>query len=251
MQPFWMAVQFLTRLPTPDIGLLPDRRAAEAFWYFPLVGLLLGMVLFAAALLFEWLGHWNLALTQIWVVAAMVVSLWAFLTGGLHLDGLADTADGWMSGASRERTLEIMRDSNSGAGAVIFVPLLLLLKFSALLHLLSNQAFWPLLLAPVIGRAAIIPLVISTPCARTDGMGLRLKQHLRLSVLALVLTATILLVLTLAGIQGLWVLLGCGMLGLALRQWMLRRLGGYTGDTLGASTELLETLVLLIAVFAP
>ncbi len=250
MQAFWMAVQFLTRLPTPKIDLVPDHEAARAFWFYPLVGLILGALLGASYLAFELWGGWNLSLTQVWVVAAIIVTLWAFLTGGLHLDGLADSADGWMSGAARERTLEIMRDSNSGAGAVIFVPLLLLLKFSALVHLLSNQMLWPLLVAPLIGRAAIVPLVLTTPCARSEGMGHRLKAHLNPKIHCAILLLSVFVTALLAREQAWPVLIGSLLLGTALRQWMLRRLGGYTGDTLGASTELLEALVLLVAVFA-
>ena len=157
------AIGFLTIIPVPG-----KYATAEAFAgsnrAFPLVGLLLGALLALGALLFG-------SLFPPLVTAVLLVGLWLKLTGALHLDGMADTADGLLSHRPRERMLEIMRDSRIGVMGAAALVLVILLKVAGLSALAPAQLWRALLLAPVVGRCAILLLQAFLPCARKDGLG--------------------------------------------------------------------------------
>lgn len=236
---FVLALQLLTRLPAPSPKSPP--KPEELGWsvlWFPVVGLIIGALL--AGL------HTALWLVDPGVLAALILSVWVLVTGGLHLDGLADTADAWIGGqGDRDRTLAIMKDPRSGPIAVAVIVLVLLNKFAALQVLLAGDARLVLLLTPALGRVVIVLLLITTPYVRAEGLGASYADYLpRLSCTALVLLAAITTV-ALLGWQGglLLAVLGTGFLG--MRHWLLARLGGATGDTLGAACELAETAALL------
>ncbi|MFO1423693.1 MAG: adenosylcobinamide-GDP ribazoletransferase [Candidatus Competibacteraceae bacterium] len=242
MRAFALALQLLTRLPVPPSSGPPrPEELGLSVLFFPVVGLLIGALL--AGL------HTVLWLVDPGVLAALVLVAWVLLTGGLHLDGLADTADAWIGGqGNRDRTLAIMKDPRSGPIAIVAVVLVLLTKFAALQALLAGDARAPLLLAPVLGRAAILLLLITTPYIRPDGLGAPYANHLpRLSCGLLVLLVAVATVAFLE-LQGgmLLVALGLGLVG--LRRGLLARLGGITGDTLGMACELTETVALLTPV---
>lgn len=236
-QSFLCALQFLTLIPV-RLSAVPDATTqARAALYYPLVGGLLGGLLVLAATL--------LATTPTGVAAAVLLALWAGLTGGLHLDGLADTGDGWMGGLGDPvRTLKIMKDPHLGASGALLLMLQLLLKWSLLAALLEAELLWPLLLAPMAGRAGALALLATTAYARAEGIATPLLSRLSpghaLTCAGLV-GALLLLVSPLAALL-------CLLLTWGLRRLMLRRLGGITGDTLGALIELLETLLLFSAV---
>ena len=239
MNAFWAAVQFLTRLPTPTLSHYDDALAGRSALYFPLVGLLIGGLL--------WLLASLTGAATPGVQAALVLSLWVGLSGGLHLDGLGDSADAWLGGFDdRERTLDIMKDPRTGAAAVIAIALLLIVKFAALQALLaSHHAAW-LLMVPLLGRTSSLTLFLTTPCARDDGFGAILTRHLPRHAAWRVVSAAALLPLLILGLPGLWLLLALFALGLGLRRLMLQRLGGSTGDTAGALTEFSEAVTLLV-----
>lgn len=182
------------------------------------------------------------------LAAAVLLAAWVGLTGALHLDGLADSADAWVGGmGDRKRTLAIMKDPASGPIAVSVVVLVLLLKFSALASLPRHG--WPLLLvAPVIARGLLVLACIGMPYARAAGMADGLGQAPR--VIAIV---SLLVVLAWVAVCGTTAWIGLGLALAVFVAWRvacLRRLGGYTGDTLGALVELAETAVLLALLFA-
>ncbi len=110
--------------------------------------------------------------------AALLLSLWVLLSGGLHLDGLADSADALGGFGDRERTLTIMKDPRSGPIAVVTLVLVLLLKFAAILALIESNHSIGLLLAPLIGRSAMLALFLGTPYVRAGGLGQALADHL-------------------------------------------------------------------------
>ncbi len=236
---FALALQLLTRLPVPSSSLPPrPEELGLSVLFFPAVGLLIGALL--AGL------HTVLWLVDPGVLAALVLAMWVLLTGGLHLDGLADTADAWIGGQGhRDRTLAIMKDSRSGPIAIVAVVLVLLAKFAALQALLAGDARAILLLAPVLGRMAIVLLLITTPYVRPDGLGAPYASYLpRLScgLLVLLIAAATVAVLEWQG-GALLAALGVGFVG--WRHGLMVRLGGTTGDTLGAACELAETITLL------
>jgi adenosylcobinamide-GDP ribazoletransferase len=243
-RPLLIAVQFLTCLP---VRLNPAPQAEEigrsVLWY-PLVGLLLGAMLWGLDAL--------LGAVAPLLRAAMLLAAWVLASGALHLDGLGDSADAWVGGhGDRARMLAIMKDPYAGPMAVTAIMLLLLLKFAALDTLLESRSGAGrgelLLLAPLLGRCAMPLLFATTPYVRAQGLGAPIAAHLpRRGAFAVV-------VLALLGVclccQAAGLLAAAGfMLSFALlRQAMIRRLGGTSGDTAGAMVELIELAVLLIA----
>src|SRR3989338_2131067 len=205
---------------------------------YPLVGLLLGAVLLSA--------QWALQGVAPALQAALLLILWVGLTGGLHLDGLADSADAWAGGfGDRERTLTIMQDPRSGPIAVVVLVLLLLLKFVALATLLSpNSALSALLLVPLLGRSAMLALFLTTAYVRPGGLGQAMAEHLPRALGWRVLIASALLCLLCGGLSGLLALLIACALFYCVRRLMCQRIGGTTGDTAGALLETLECVVL-------
>lgn len=234
MLPFWIALQFLSSLPMSLPGMPEPRELGRSLLFYPLVGLLFGLLLWLASLLLQG--------TPAPLHAALLLTVWVLLSGALHLDGLADSADAWLGGfGDRERTLQIMKDPRSGPIAVVTLVLVLLLKFCALWVLVEQGIGAQLLLAPLIGRAAMLGLFLCTPYVRPGGLGQALAEHLPRRAAGWVLLGTALFCLVLGG--------GVVVLALAVFAWlrhlMCRRLGGTTGDTAGALLELLELAVIL------
>lgn len=235
-QAFLCALQFLTQIPVKLAGVPDTRTQGLAMLYYPLVGLLIGALLWFSALLTTGLPGQ--------VQAALVLLLWCALTGGLHLDGLADSADGWMGGlGDRERTLRIMKDPHIGATGVTALLLQLLLKWSLLMALLPVGNGLALLLAPMAGRMSALLLLSTTPYASRSGIASDMLGGLRNRPVYMLVIAVALLLLV-AG--WLWLALPVLLFWL-VRRATQRRLGGATGDVAGALIELTETVVLLAA----
>jgi adenosylcobinamide-GDP ribazoletransferase len=238
------ALRFLTILPLGSGSSETDLAASVPF--FPVVGLLLGAAGAALA--------WGLALVAPPAVAAVVVVLaLAAFSGCLHLDGLSDTADGFFSSRDRKRTLEIMKDSHIGAMGMIAVVAVLLLKTAALASL-PPHAWWPVvLLMPLAGRAALVVHMALLPYARTSGTGMIFyrKQHRPAAVYGLVVLGLVCwLAFDYAGLNlrlaaAIWI--ACLVVCLLLAVYAYRKIGGATGDTLGAVCELIETVPVLTA----
>ena len=234
MLPFWIALQFLSSLPVSLPGMPAPRELGRSLLFYPLVGLLFGLLLWLASLLLQG--------TPAPLHAALLLTVWVLLSGALHLDGLADSADAWLGGfGDRERTLQIMKDPRSGPIAVVTLVLVLLLKFCALWVLVEQGIGAQLLLAPLIGRAAMLGLFLSTPYVRAGGLGQALADHLPRRAAGWVLLGSALFCLVLGG----WGVALALAVFAWLRHLMCRRLGGTTGDTAGALLELLELAVIL------
>ncbi|SEB96500.1 adenosylcobinamide-GDP ribazoletransferase [Paenibacillus sp. GP183] len=260
------AFQFLTRLPIPFRFEYTETICRRSVIFYPLVGAVIGLLLSFA-------GAGLLHIVPVLPAACLLLVLWVGLTGGLHLDGLMDTADGILSHRPREQMLEIMKDSRVGAMGVIVCVLQLLLKF-ALLYALLSSAKWPaasLLLAvvPIWSRWFMSVGIQGWPYARREsGMGsfyqsVGLKHVYAGLVLGMALTAAWMW----AGnqiipdipnewpaIQGLaWQYIAAFPLltfccGYGIAAYLAHKLGGLTGDTYGALNELLETVLLLAVI---
>lgn len=235
--PLLIALQFLTRLPIRLPGMPAPRQLGRSLLWYPLVGLLLGAVLLAAA--------WLLSGVAVPLAAALLLALWVLASGGLHLDGLADTVDAWVGGyGDRERTLALMKDPCCGPMAVAALVVLLLLKFAALWALLEAGAWAALLLAPLLGRVGVLLLLLGTPYVREGGLGSALAAHVPQRAGWRALFASVLACL-LAGWAGLLAVAVAAALFVLVRRALLQRLGGTTGDSAGALLELLECGVLV------
>ncbi|RIA01164.1 adenosylcobinamide-GDP ribazoletransferase [Cereibacter sphaeroides] len=232
-----LALALLTRLPLPGQSL-PDRGAGAA-WAWPLAGVAVGglAALTAAAAL-------ALGLPAT-VAAALALAVQALATGAMHEDGLADTADGLWGGWTRERRLEIMKDSRTGSYGVAALVLVGLLRWSALAAALGGGVAL-LVAAAVLSRVPMVGLMALLPNARGAGLAQSLGRPDRRQAalaaavglgLALLLTGPAALVLAAAG----------GAAALALGLVARAKIGGQTGDILGASQQLSEAAVLVAA----
>lgn len=233
---FMLAVQFLTRLPIKNNISFSERGIGQSVIFYPLIGFLIGAAL---ALLNALLPPQSYALNS-----ALILSAWVLLTGGLHLDGLADCSDAWAGGlASRERSLAIMKDPAAGPIAVIILVLIMLLKWSALFSLMQHQSLtFALLLAPFAGRLSILILMLSTPYIREHGLGAVMQQQLPRFTTKFTVCVCLLLLFWLSNIITLLAVLS---LVAILRSMAMHRLQGLTGDIYGASVEIVETTVLI------
>lgn len=240
LQPLLIALQFLTRLPVRLAGVPEAHQIGRSLLYYPLVGLMLGALLLGLSQ--------ALAGAPDLLRAALLLTVWVTLTGGMHLDGLADSADAWAGGVGdRERSLAIMKDPYCGPVAVATLVLVLLLKFAAL-SALPAPAGLVLLVAPVLGRLAIPLLFLTTPYVRPGGLGATLSANLpRAAVIAMAVVA-LMIVAVVGGRVALWMLATASAMFLLLRGLMQRRIGGTTGDTAGAMVELVELGGLVSAV---
>lgn len=183
--------------------------------------------------------------------AAVLLASLVAVTRGLHLDGFMDTCDGLFGGYTPQRRLEIMHDSQVGAFGIAGAASLLLLKYGALVSLLSLAEpgkVWALLLFPMVSRWAMVVALGAFPYARTDGLGSPFQQGSANWPTALAAAAAVIAAVLLGGIGGAGLLVGATVLAWLLGRIMVGRLGGLTGDTYGAINEVIEALGLIAVV---
>jgi adenosylcobinamide-GDP ribazoletransferase len=235
MRGLLVAIGFLTRLPVPARVFGDTRAQAASLAWYPAVGVVLGLLLGGLA----WLLHGHSPLLS----AAIVLVAWVGLTGALHLDGLADSADAWIGGmGDRARTLAIMKDPRCGPAGVVALVLLLLLKFAALASL--STGYWSaLFMALLVARAALTLLFLTTPYVRENGIGSALTGASRTPCLVAVAISAALCLLQ--GWRGVLALAVAMLVFWLWRRACMHRLGGFTGDTAGALTEMIEVGVLV------
>ncbi len=244
---FFSALTFLTpaRVPVGWSGGEKELRAAPVF--FPIVGIVIGGI--AAAALY--------GLDQILpLFPASVIAVLVMVAGsaGLHADGLADSADGLLSSRPRERVLEIMRDSHIGTMGVLAVVAVLLLKVSLLTSIAGPDRWRLVLLAPIAGRCGLLLVMSLFPYARPEG-GLATVFRSG-GTRAVLLAAWAVAVVFVAGwlcasFRGLAIAGASVALALLFGWYARRRIGGYTGDILGATSEIVEVLpFLVVAIWA-
>lgn len=227
------AFSLLTILPA-DVDP-KGRQPAWIFSYFPLVGLVIGGILWGVAAL----EFFSLALR-----AFMVLLVWVVLTGGLHLDGFADSSDGLLATAPPERRLEIMKDPRKGTWAVISLILLLLGKWLAIGEILDNPSW--LILPPVMGRWAMVLAVYAFPLARQTGSAAAFRQGLS-RWQPIIASSSAVMCAAVFGLPSGAVALVVPLSVLIIGRWTAARLGGgLTGDTYGMLCEVIEWMCLLV-----
>ncbi|MCI5837244.1 MAG: adenosylcobinamide-GDP ribazoletransferase [Veillonellaceae bacterium] len=237
MQAFLIGLQFLTRIKLVRQELWRDEDFGASVSYFPLVGLIVGLIL---ALVY-YAGHFFMSP---FLLAVTVVLAEFILTGGLHADGFMDTCDGYFSGRERERALEIMKDSRVGANAVVGFVFLVLFKVG-LLAMPLQHPYAILIAMPTVSRWLMTYTVIGFPYARPQGVG---KAFARFAPSYALRLATLLLLLPLPVVGWhYFVLIAGGLLWMyGLNRSFVKKFGGVTGDTYGAVTETSELWILLI-----
>lgn len=245
MNRFCAALRFLTFIPIPGPWGTDPAHLAGCVVFFPLVGLAIG----AAA----GLGCWGLnRFFPVWPGAVLAVLLLIGLSGGLHLDGLSDTADGFLSARPRERMLEIMRDSHVGAMGVMAVVGVMSLKMAALASVPGGGMWRAVFLMPVAGRVAMMTNMSLLSYARPEGgLGTLFFEHR--SRWNTVWGVAVLLVAgwCVAGRAGLISAAAAILVGLAFAGYCFKKINGATGDTLGAVCELGEAAVGLALTAVP
>ena len=241
------ALGFLTILPVAprEAGGLATARG-----WFPVVGLLLGVVLAGADLLM----HWGYPLfTDVYrpfpplLSAAILTVLLVALTRALHLDGFMDCCDALLGGFNRERRLEILRDSHVGAFAVTGVVSLLLIKVAAIMALPPSGRMWVLLVFPCLSRWGMLLLLELFHYARRQGIGIPFQPKGGRGQLLAGLAVAVIATVVLTGPGGLVLLVAATAAALGLGAWASKLLGGVTGDVYGAANEAAETAVLALA----
>lgn len=239
------AFGLLTRLPLPQRAVTAGPRAA---WAWPLVGAVVGALAAAAGALALWLG------LPIGVAAATALATSAMVTGGLHEDGLADTADGLFGGWTRERRLDIMKDSRIGSYGMLALMLVTLARWSAIAALMATEAHWAahwagLIAAGALSRAPMAVLMAALPNARGTGLAHAVGAPPRNAVLA-ALTIALLIALMTTGSAVFGMAALAAATTLALAQLARAKIGGQTGDILGASQQLADLAALSVAAAA-
>jgi cobalamin 5'-phosphate synthase/cobalamin synthase len=246
------AVMFLTRLPVPGRWNIDASDVGRSSAFFPLIGAAIGAIqcgLLAASLRIAlWVARYSAHVPALpaSVLAVILVALSVLITGALHLDGLADMADGFGGGRARADVLRIMRDHSVGAYGVVAVTLALALKIASVAALIEhNVACRFLVVAPALARASIVVLGFLLPYARAPEGGLGgITQYIG-GVEVLVSSATAVgLALWLAGWRGGVALIVSALVSLWNARLCRKKIQGMTGDTLGANVEVCEALVL-------
>jgi adenosylcobinamide-GDP ribazoletransferase len=238
LQPLLIALQFLTIIPIRVSTPVNPQHIGQSLLFYPLVGLIISSILLVVM--------WLLNTQSFTISAVLILTLWVVLSGGLHLDGLADSADAWLGGlGDKAKTLLIMKDPASGPIAVAVLILVLLIKFVMLVELLSQHNYLAIIFAVTLARSALPLLFLTTPYVRQDGIGaLLVTNQPRVASQWLLAGITLLSVI----FSGFILLISALLVFLILRYCMQQRLNGTTGDTAGAMVEILETTILITAV---
>ncbi len=231
-------IRFFTRLPLPGDGGHSGELSDNALW-FPVAGLVVGLIT----------GIFWLLLAQVlppFLAAGLTLGVGVLITGGLHEDGFADCADGLGGGPTKERALEIMRDSRIGAYGAIALIFSIGLRWAALASLGPWSGFFALLIAHCVSRAAItLPLALST-YARQQGLGKSVAGGISRNTLYLVIGIALLVAFLGGALKGLIAAILALATGWLFMKRLDTRLGGYTGDGLGAIQQVSEMTVLLV-----
>ncbi len=231
-----IAIEFLTPLRVRKVQTYDDRTFAEALGWYPLAGLLIGAIL---ALLDRGLSE----LLPAGPTAALLVAALALLSGGLHLDGVADTADGMAVQGDRARRLTVMGEGTTGPAGVMALVLILLAQWSTLASIPEDARIAALLLTPVVARWSVVPVGLIFRPARPAGLGHAIHRGQWPLAAPLATAITVAVALATFGLPGLALLAFGGVSAVMLAAAAARLLEGVTGDVYGAAIEVAQVAV--------
>jgi len=235
-------IAFCTRLPLWRATVIRGDTLARAAWAFPVAGLVVGLI---AAVVY---GLAHRAGIPAWPAAALSVAATLLATGCLHEDGLADTADGFGGGTTRERKLDIMRDSRIGTYGVCALIIVLLLRIGMVASFFSNvTATWALLASHAGARAAMIAFMFLVPPARRDGLSSDAGQPPIESASAAVALGFAFAAICLGPARAIVAVVLLAVIVMLMARLSRKQIGGQTGDVLGAVEQVAEIAILLVA----
>lgn len=252
LSPFFIAIQFLTRLPVSFLLKQTDNQddiytadnMGRTLKYYPVVGSIIGIALILLILVLQIFAQYHT-----FYIAGLVVALWVLMTGGLHLDGVADMADAWVGGlGDKDKTLKIMKDPVCGPFAVIAIVFVILFKLIMVFELL-NINFYLIFVAPFLSRTGVVILLMTTPYVRDNGLGSSLifeeqKRKNIISIVAALLTSITILIFLTNILISLATILASVLFYYLFRMKIMSRLDGITGDVAGAFIEYAEVIIL-------
>jgi len=238
---FLIALQFLTVLPIKIKSEIAKEDFGGSLLYFPVVGMLIGLVLSGAALLFGFLPNP--------VVGVLILIISIVITGGIHLDGFADTCDGFYGPRPKEKILEIMRDSRAGVMGVIGIFCLLSLKFTLIVSTPKNVLWKLLILMTAFARWSQILACYTSNYAREEGKAKYFVEYDSKKELLVGGIFTVVLFLLLLKLEGVILFVLSLVPILLFINYIKRKIGGMTGDTIGAISEIAEVAVLFFGLF--
>lgn len=255
MNEFLIGLQFLTRINIVKQTVWTEESFGKSVKYFPLVGAVLGICYAVPLFIFVYVTNGEFSI----FTGAAGFFLNVVLTGGIHCDGLMDSADGLFSGREKDKMLEIMKDSRAGAFGVVTLVTVAALQISVLAELAKNFSmllFFAVYAAPIIGRLAMVLAISIFPYARPEGLGKAFSKYATPKTFFIALIETILLLLPLLllnleiFVTAIISLAAAIIFALYFGKYVKLKLGGLTGDIYGAVEFLAEVLVLIIFLFA-
>ena len=237
MTNFLLALQFLTVIPVKTRSI-NAKKNAQAMIFFPLVGLILALILSVVNKLLLMMSFPSLSIVMILIV------LLVFLTGGLHLDGLADTADAFLSRKDKDGMLKIMRDSHIGVMGVLSTITIILLKVALIFSISHPLRYISLVLMCVLSRWSLVLAMFLFPYAREEGKAKIFIQNINFKIFSLATIITLICAIAVWQLKGLLISLVAVVSTYIIGRFINKKIDGITGDILGAINEIMEVVVL-------
>jgi cobalamin 5''-phosphate synthase/cobalamin synthase len=234
-------IQFLTTIPVPVNLDVDEKDFGKGLVFAPVVGLLIGGLIACEGYV---LGNFFSPI----ITTVLVIITYIVLSGGIHLDGLGDTFDGVFSNRPRERMLEIMRDSRVGTYAVLVIVCILGLNAALISSMISHHALFIILLVPVAGRIGSVTGAAVSDYARSGpGLGKSFIDYCGYTEMIIAGIISLIIFYAFEGFAGILLCLSSFVTAVLLVKFLSRKIGGATGDVLGAVCELNQTIFLLIS----
>lgn len=243
---FFVGIMFLTRLPVPAGLRHVEGRLARSSRYFPLVGALIGAL--TAMVFYVTRGMLDLPAA---VAAGLTIATGLILTGALHEDGLADCADGLGGGTTREHALEIMQDSRIGTYGSAALIMSIGLRWAALASLDASQGLIALVVCHTVSRAMIPPVLVSAHYARTRGLASSVAEGVSGFEAGFAILLAFAVAMIAGPVSGIAAFAAAVIAGGLMLSLLIARLGGYTGDGLGAIQQVAEISILIVLASVP
>jgi adenosylcobinamide-GDP ribazoletransferase len=244
MQAFLIGLQFLTRICVVKQTVWTEEDFGKSVRFFPLIGAVLGCIYSVVAMMLLWfLPSFGIFIPH-HLTHVLFVSMPIILTGGIHCDGFMDTVDGIFSGRDRERMLEIMKDSCTGAFGVVAFVLLMMFQYGAVSDVSMEDLPVALFVMPIISRMMMVFTITIYPYARKEGMGKAFSEYTNKKTLGVVFLYGLALVLP-WGVNALIAVLVSLLFTMCFCNYVTKKIGGVTGDVYGAVCTLCELLVMI------